>query len=142
VNKRVFWLAPLILFLGGCAVSAKSADVPEIEDLAAPSPEQVSYTGHDPLKLVGAALNGEFARTALARGANSVTESNGTVTIWMAAPASTLSSAEAYLRFCKAAAAVMETDDMPSSVKAIVVVQPDGREIAGASREAPTCAYR
>jgi hypothetical protein len=60
----------------------------------------------------------------------------------MAAPATTLSSAEAYLRFCKTATEVMETADMPSSVKAIVVVQPDGRQIAGASPDSPTCSYR
>jgi hypothetical protein len=142
VNLKVFWLAPLVLFLGGCAVSAQSADVPQIEDLS-PEPEvQVSLAGQDPLKLVGTALNEAFSATSLARGASTLTENSGTVTIWMAAPATTLSSAEAYLRFCKTATEVMETADMPSSVKAIVVVQPDGRQIAGASPDAPTCSYR
>ena len=142
MNLRVFWLAPLILFLGGCAVPARSADVPQIEDLSTEPEVQVSYANQDPVRLVSSALNARFARSSLAGAATQVTESKGAVTIWMGAPVTTLSSAEAYLRFCSTAAEVMETDTVPSTVKAIHVVQPDGREIAGASREAPTCSYR
>lgn len=143
VNRRLFWLAPLSLFLGGCAVSASGADVPNIADLPTSAPvTAASHATKDPVELVRGEIQAEFEDTAFAASGQSITESNGIVTIVMDEPATTLSAAEVYLRFCKAAADVIEGPDMPSSVKGISVLQPDGRTIAAATSAAPACFYR
>ena len=125
-------------------MSASGADVPQIEDLSGTTTVTAvaGYADQDPVELVRAEIHAEFEETIYADAAKNIVESNGVVTIFMDNPAKTLSSAETYLRFCKAAADVIETPERPSSVKAVAVAQLDGRTIAAATAESPACFYR
>jgi hypothetical protein len=131
-----------MIFLSGCAISAQGADDAEVV-VAAPEPTvEASYADEDPVRLVNRALADEFGDAAIPELVADIVSTEGIVTVVLTRRANTLSGAELYLRVCTAAAAYLNNAAAPSLLNGVGVIQADGRTIAAATVEQPTCFYR
>ena len=141
MKARLLLLAPLLLFLGGCAVSAKGADVPQIENANATT-TPAAVTAREPVTLARDLIGKAFAGSEQAKALKDIQVVDGALVVVMDRPAATLSAAELFMRYCRAVAPAMTEGLSTVPVSSVSVIQPDGTTIVAATAESAGCFYR